>query len=207
MASGTFPITPGTIGYYLGITLAAGTSQTAAANDVWAAASAPGAVGQSNFAASPVNSTFDLAFVQHCPGTNVDPIDKSWSQNYDECLRFYAKSYPYPTLPGATNQSSFATFQCPTAVSGAAYTIYGGTRFPKQMAKQPTCMPYHNVSGASSAVNGWYATSGTIPTTNGALSATGVNATASGITSLNMASGTSTAQIIGYAEWTADTAW
>src|SRR4029077_6572320 len=67
-SGGSFSSAPGANSYLLGFSLAAGSSVTAAANDVWQNASVFGAIGQSNFAAQAINSTFDIAFVQHEPG-------------------------------------------------------------------------------------------------------------------------------------------
>jgi hypothetical protein len=60
--AGNFSSAPGAIGYTLSIVLAAGSSQMNSANDTWQTIAALGAVGQSSFANSPVNSTFDIAY-------------------------------------------------------------------------------------------------------------------------------------------------
>jgi len=202
-----FSVNPGAVGYALNIVLAAGTGLQVAANDTWQTTSTLWApAGIDNFAAN-AGATFDLAFIQHCPGTNVDLIDKSWSQNYDECLRYFQKSYPYASKAGSTNQGSYSKFQAIGAVSAATYVLYGDSRFSKKMAKSPTCTVYHPNNGSAWQVDGWYATSGTVPNANAALGATSVTNSESNIVAVGMASGTSTAPIIGFFEWTADTGW
>jgi hypothetical protein len=98
--SATFPTTPGSNGYLLYITLAAGATLTAAP-DTWVAGNKTGATGMDNFASKATSSTFDVAFVQHEPGSTCSSlIDKPFTVNYDECLRFYCKSFPYTTVVG-----------------------------------------------------------------------------------------------------------
>ena len=87
--SGNFTSVPGANGYQIGITLACGSTFMSPANDTWQTGSFWGAVGQSNFYGQPVNSTFDIAFIQHEPGPLCTTlIDKPFSQNLDECQRY-----------------------------------------------------------------------------------------------------------------------
>lgn len=144
--SGNFNLTPGLNGYQFVIALAAGTTVTAPANDTWQNGSFVGAAGQSNFANNPVNSTFDIAFCQHEPGPFCTTlIDKPFSQNLDECLRYYQKSYDYGTAIGTvTNSSVFQFFN--TQPSANTY-IWGTERFRKPMAKVPTVTIYNASNG------------------------------------------------------------
>ena len=132
--SGNFSTAPGVLSYLLCIILAAGATITAPANDTWqAGASFLGAVGQSNFAASPVNSTFDIAFVQHEPGPLCSTlIDKPFAQNYDECLRYYAKSFAYAVVPTATFNGAVGGF-----IANAATAASGTCHWPKRLARTP----------------------------------------------------------------------
>lgn len=150
--SATWPITPGSAGYYLGITLAAGTSQTVSANDVWVASSALGAIGQSNFAATP-GATFDLAFVQHEPSSQSSTlIDKPYTQNFDECLRYFCRSYDLGVSTGTVGGAALnGTFQIPKG-AGSYFNAY--VPFPKPMAKIPTVTIYNYSTGAANSFAG-----------------------------------------------------
>jgi hypothetical protein len=147
-SGGTWGGTPGIIGYYLMLTLAAGTTLTAPANDTWQNGNFVGAVGQDNFASKPVNSTFDIAFVQHEPGAQcTTPIDCSWQQNYDDCLRYFAKSYDYEIAPGtATFVGGASGWQSSTTFVSCS------VRFPKAMAKIPTVIAYNPVGGTANSL-------------------------------------------------------
>ena len=205
--AGTFGITAGTLAYYLTITLACGSTYVTPANDTWQTGNFFGAIGQDNFAGKAVNSTFDLAFVQHEPGPLcTTPIDCPFTQNYDDCLRYFSKSYDYDVKPGTASQNSYATFFWPYNISGT-FTAYGGRPFPKPMAKLPAMTAYHNTSGAANSAFEYYC-----PTTYGVTvtgASTTVNsmiATKNGVQAIT-SSGTSPGPITLFAEWTADTGW
>jgi len=196
-AGGFFNLAPGTPSYQLGICLAAGTTYTASANNVWVAGNNIfGANGQSNFAASVVNSTFDIGFIQHEPGPNCTQlIDKPFSQNYYECLRYYQKSLPYGSPFPNT----------PWEVVGMALisnsTVRSLIRFRPQMAKAPT-MSYANNSGVAGQV---YVEGNT---TNYNVSTSAV--TDSGVWTITLASAVAASlpngqQVLG--AWAADTGW
>ena len=150
--SATFPTAPGSVGYRLRITLAAGTTVTAAP-DVWGAGNKVGATGMDNFASKPTSSTFDVAFVQHEPGnTCTTLIDKPWTQNYDECLRYYCKSYGYTVVPGTPGlPGAIGHF-----VVVNATTADGVVMWPKRMAKTPSSAVTYNPStgGINAGYNG-----------------------------------------------------
>ena len=193
--AGNFVNTPGVGGYQICVTLAAGSSNMAAANDIWQSGNFIGALGQSNYAASPVNSTFDIAFVQHEPGPLCTTlIDKPFSQNLDECLRYYTKSYDLSTLPGTvTNNGMLSFMSLTTQASGL-----GPVGFKKPMANVPTVTIYNHATGAAASVQ------------DGA----GVNHTgAAGSFPGNMGWGrltfttAVTANTVVYAHYTADTGW
>jgi hypothetical protein len=147
--AGTFVNTPGALGYVLGITLACGTTFMSPTNGTWQSGNFLGAVGQSNFAAQAVNSTFDIAFVQHEPGSQcTTPMDCPFRQNYDDCLRYYYKTWDYGTAVGtATDNGSFTSAM---NVAGALMPIF--TRFPVPMAKIPT-VSYWSRSGVAGNVD------------------------------------------------------
>jgi hypothetical protein len=104
--SATWSLSQGVQGYFLFITVAAGSSFIPPANDTWQSGNFVGALGQSNFAANAVNSTFDVAFVQHEPGPVCTTLmDKPFSQNLFECQRYFQKSYSYGVKPGTVDQT------------------------------------------------------------------------------------------------------
>jgi hypothetical protein len=147
-SGGNWSIAPGALGYEIVICLAAGSAQTTPANDVWQNGAFVGAIGQDNFAAKPVNSTFVLFFVQHEPGALcTTPIDCPFQQNLDDCLRYFDKSYPYGTAIGAviTNGAANATFP-------AGYHPWLYVPFKKTMAKTPTIAGYSPATGAVNTV-------------------------------------------------------
>ena len=147
--SGNFVTTPGSIGYQFLISLACGSTNLSPANDTWQTGAFFGAAGQSNFAGSAVNSTFDIAFVQHEPGNACSTfIDNPFTQNLDSCLRYYQKSYPYATAIGAVSNIGMKTLISPIATTLA----YGPLSFLKPMAKLPTVTLYNNATGASGSV-------------------------------------------------------
>jgi hypothetical protein len=150
-ASGSFPLTPGNAGYVLGICLACGTSLTASANNTWLNGNFIGAIGMSNFAAQPANTTFDIAFVQHEPGPICTTlIDKPFSQNLDESLRYYQKTYSYGTPIGAANGNGAISFVYFSGWSASWVTA----RFKKVMAIPPTVTGFHPGTGAANSAQG-----------------------------------------------------
>jgi len=154
-AGGTFPLTPGSLGYYLVIVLAAGSSKMAATANVWNnVTGAFGAPGMSNFAASPVNSTFDLAFVQHEAGSRCTQLmDLPFDQNLWQCYRYFQKTNPYSTLPGNTTSPIYG-------LGIAAVAPWTSIRFIRPMVKTPVITTYGtaantaNVNGTQQAITG-----------------------------------------------------
>ena len=148
--SGNFLATPSSPGYQIRIVLASGSSVTAPANDTWQTGNFWGAVGQSNFAASPVNSTFDIAFVQHEPGPVCSTfIDKPFSQSLDECLRYYCKSYDYATRPGTATSNGRMPFIVPS-IAGLNIAA-GANSFPKPMARVPSVINTWAIDGTANS--------------------------------------------------------
>jgi hypothetical protein len=140
-SAGTYSIAPGSVGYYMFLTLAAGTTYTAAANGTWQSANVLAANGQSNFLGQTVGSTLDFAFIQHEPGPQCTTLtDVPFVQNYDQCLRYFCKSYPLATKQGtASVQAGLITGNVPANfLSG----VYANINFPKPMAKIPSVNSY-----------------------------------------------------------------
>jgi hypothetical protein len=129
------------------ITLAAGTTFTAAASSAWQTGNVFGVTGSSNFLAT-AGATLDLAYIGHEPGALcTTPIDCPFQQNLDDCLRYFDKSYPYGTAIGAviTNGAANATFP-------AGYHPWLYVPFKKTMAKTPTIAGYSPATGAVNTV-------------------------------------------------------
>lgn len=147
-SSGTFSLSPGVAGYTFSVCLGAGSSNQAPSTGSWVPGNFVGYAGQQNSFATA--GAFTLRFVQHEPGSLCTTlIDKPFTQNYDECLRYYCKSQPYTLKPPGTSAGSATTswtvFGNNTAWAG------GGAFFPKPMATQPTVRIWSN-TGALNAV-------------------------------------------------------
>jgi hypothetical protein len=190
----TWPVTPGALGYSLTIALASGSSNTSPANDTFQNGSFAGAAGQDSFAALAVNSTFDLAFIQHEPGAVcTTPMDCPFTQNYDDCLRYYTKSYGYATLPGANTSAG----QVACIIPGNA-NLFTYMPFKKTMAKTPTVMAY-STDGTVNAVRD--ATASVNRSVNAVVAPAD-----SGFSGFNMTT-VNAAQAIYALHYTADTGW
>jgi hypothetical protein len=174
--SGNFTSAPGSQGYGLVIALACGSTFTAPAADTWQNGSFLGAPGMSNFAASPVNSTFDIAFVQHEPGAVCSTLmDKPFTQNYDECLRFFCKSYDLGTIAGSTSVPGSRQF----VATGALANAFGSVFYPKPMAKNPTVVLYNTITGVANSVQdgGGVNHAGAAPSSSGTVGFSGIGFT------------------------------
>jgi hypothetical protein len=145
--SGTYSAAPGQIGYSLCVVLAAGTTYSAAASSAWQTANMLGVTGMSNFLAT-AGATLDLAWIGHEPGALcTTPQDYPFTQNYDDCLRYFCKSYPYTTAPGTIANNGMVFLY-----NGANTSATGHIPFKKTMAKIPTLTGYSNVTGAVNTV-------------------------------------------------------
>ena len=145
-----FTTAVGLAGYFLYITLCAGSSEVTPANDTWQTGFFPGANGQDNFAANAANSTFDLAFIQHEPGpqctTLIDCPFSGPNGNLQACQRYYQKSYSYGTAVGTVTDNGVQTG------IAIAYTACSGLKFSPTMAKPPTVTLYNRSTGAAGSV-------------------------------------------------------
>jgi len=145
-SAGTFTAQVGSVGYLLSICVASGSTMTSPANDTWQSGNFFAATGQDNLAAT-ASGVFEVFVVQHCPGSNTDLMDKPFSQNYDECLRYYSQTYAYGTKAGtATFNGSNASFYCAQAGFANGYGVY-----PKRMAKTPGTTIYNPNTGTQSS--------------------------------------------------------
>jgi hypothetical protein len=191
--AGTFVNTPGSAGYSLTITLACGSTYSSPTNWIWINANFVGALGQSNFASQAVNSTFDIALVQHEPGPVCSTlIDCPFEENYDECQRYFQKSSSYGTAVGSTGGALSAT-----VATNATYVVPFFS-FLKAMAKVPTVTIYNGNSGAAGSV--YNNSTGASPAVSGA------PATEKGIVYLQLAATQAASNFITFA-YSADTGW
>jgi hypothetical protein len=147
--AGNFTSLSGSVGYQLNIQLAAGANITAPAADTWQSGNFVGAPGMSNFAASAVNSTFDVAFVQHEPGLQCTTLqDRTFEDNLTSCQRYFTKSYAYSQGIGTVSSAGQIA-----AVVPASQHPFNYVPFKRTMAKTPTVTPYTVTTGASNSVN------------------------------------------------------
>jgi hypothetical protein len=134
---------PGTTGYWLGLQWAGGSGTLVPANGIWGTTGYI-AQGLGNFAANPVGSTLDFAFIQHEPGgTPTGILDKGWAINELECLRYYCKSYDYGVPVGSTS----VNWSGEVFLYGATPYGFGIVPFPVPMAQRPTVTTY--ISGGT----------------------------------------------------------
>lgn len=194
VSSGTFTTAIGSPGYLLGICLAAGATYRSPANDTWQNGNFMGASGQSNFLSNPVNSTFEVMMVQHEPGPVCSTlIDKPFSQNLDECLRYFTKSYNYAAKPGTTGTSGVNFFVPAGGINPVFYIP-----FKKTMANVPTVVCYSPPTGAVNVVRD--------QTASAERAATVYRPTDNGFNGATVTGGASTIWQASL-EYTADTGW
>jgi hypothetical protein len=195
-SGGNFNYMPGTAGYLFGIFLAAGTNFIAPAADTWQNGNFIGAPGMSNIGAAPVNSTFDIAMVQHEPGSVCSTfMDKPFIENHDECLRYYQKSYNYGVKPGAVNSSGRVII-----IALPNQHVYGWVPFKKVMAlPSPTVTGYDDTTGNINGVH---------DNTRGAVVGIGGSSTPgdSGFSGFTVSNANTAASIYSF-HYTVDTSW
>lgn len=148
-AGGQWTFAPGGVGADIGFSLSAGTSLTSPANSAWQNGNYLGAAGQDNFASKTVGSTFDVGFVQWETGPECTAlIDKPFADNFDECQRYYCKSYDYSAVPGAVTAIGAVSMWANTGWSGPI----GGVTFPRTMAKAPPAFSVWTTTGTPNGI-------------------------------------------------------
>ena len=191
----TWSLDPGTYGYEILIGLGSGSASITTANDVWVnSAVYYSAIGASNFCASPVGSTFDIAFIQHEPGPTCGQlIDLRWEDNLRYCQRHYSKNVNYLTAPCQGNWTNIGTL-VPSSTS-----VRCNIRFPVEMAKAPTI----RMVGNSTTLNTVYVEGAGSVATNGSYAAftTGLNS----VTLAAASAVASYADVLG--DWDASDGW
>lgn len=197
-SGGNFGFLQGVAGYVLNICLGAGTTWIAPAAGTWQNGNFIGAPGQDNFFSQAVNSTFDIAMMQHEPGAVCSTLmDKPFTGadgNFEECLRYYQKTYDHLTVPGAVTSTGLVAFN----TAGAATLAYGPLRFHKPMAKTPTVALYNWNTGAVNSVQDGAGTNHA--------SASAANVGTAGFSGVTFTTATAAANGV-YAHYTADTGW
>lgn len=150
VSGGSWSWSPGQVGYILSVALCCGSTYMPPANDTWQNGNFVGAVGMSNFAASPLNSTLDLLFIQHEPGALcTTPMDCPFETNYQACLRYYGKSWDLGTAIGTASDSGV----CAAVYTPNSQFLPVNVRFPVPMAKDVTPVFYSRDGATSSAVS------------------------------------------------------
>lgn len=194
-SGGNFSFAPGANSNLI-ISLAEGTNNVVPANDSWQTVTGKYApIGISNFAASPVGATIDIAVLHWEPGPLFSQLmDLDWQTNYDRCLRAFAKSWGYAEAVGTATYAGCGTGYVPAANQAAGY---GTMFFPKRMVKTPTVTMYSvlnaNKPGYCSIVG-----------TSTDLAATPVGVRDGGFPAYNLSPSGTTGQILQFG-WTADT--
>jgi hypothetical protein len=147
-SGGNFNMSPGNPGYTFVITLAAGATLTTPGNDVWQNGNFLGAIGQSNFAASPINSTIDFAYAGHEPGAIcTTPLDLSFKDNLLQCQRYFDKSQDYGIKPGTAGPFN-VRWSLPGTQNPSVMTFL----FKQRMAKAPTISAWATSSLTANAI-------------------------------------------------------
>jgi microcystin-dependent protein/phage baseplate assembly protein W len=148
-------ITPGNYGYELlmCIGMGVGNASMSPANDSWQNGDFWGGPGTSNFFAGPVNSTFDIAYIQHEAGPSCGQlIDVNFEDNLRSCQRYYQKTYNYgQALAASTPDNGMSSVAPPSATY-----LVNPIRLQQTMAKTPTYTIYsrQGVVGTVSFVQG-----------------------------------------------------
>jgi hypothetical protein len=193
---GTYPLAPGGVAAYFHFTFAAGSTWVAPAAGSFQSGNFLAAPGAGNFLSNAVNSTIDIAAVQHEPGAQCSTFqDKPFSRSLDECLRYFQKTYNYGVAPGTAT----AAGQRGWGVQSAGTTAINGAGFVKPMAKVPTMTIYNPGTGAANSVRDSSAVD------HG--SATAVNIGETSFSGVTFATATGGAASYVAGQYTADTSW
>lgn len=140
-----FVTAPGSLGYVLDLTLAAGTTFIFPAADTWQTGVYYGPPGIDNFASKATSSSIDFAVVQHEPGPLCSTLmDCPFIQNYDECLRYYQKSYDYAVKPGTVSANGKQIGFGPTGWQQQFISV----SYPQRLAKNVQPVAYSPGTGA-----------------------------------------------------------
>jgi hypothetical protein len=167
-SGGTWSTAPGTIGYLLGICLGAGSSYIApsGASAGFQSGNFLAAPGQTNLMAT-TSGQFLISFVQHEPGALcTTPIDCPFTGpngNYEDCLRYYCKSFDYDIAVGTAN--AVGSLNC-IGSNPVNTNIPGAVRWPKSLAKIPAVAIYNASTGAVNSV--WNVSTGSSYTVSSA---------------------------------------
>lgn len=195
-SSGTFSQYPGAVGYQLGVCLGAATNLQTSTTGSWVNGGYLGYAGMSNFMANS-GATFQLRFLQHEPGPLCTTlIDKPFSANLDECLRYYAKSYNYATAIGTG--STPPGYLCYSQLGGFGQAM-GSAFYPKRLAKGPSVVVYSTTGAANNALD-WF------NSVNRAVSSIGGGGGETGFAWLSTSDVPSTSRMMTF-HYTADTGW
>jgi hypothetical protein len=136
-------ILAGASGYVLRICLGAGSSVSGSPG--WVTGQIFGTTGTTNFFSLPVNTVFNLGFVQHEPGPYCSSfIPISFQDNLLACQRYFAKSNAY----GALSPTNGDWVEIGNAYVSSAI-VRTSVKWPVEMALNPTVTVYDNTGLAN----------------------------------------------------------
>jgi len=195
LPAGNWTVNPGAIGYQLRICLGCGSTYQAPSTG-WQNGNFLAPAGVTNFLSLASGKNFILGFVQHEPGPNCTAlIDKPFSQNLDECLRYFQKTYDYASAIGTGTSNG-----CVLGADAAVSAVIQGLKFPKIMAKPPSMTAYNHQTGAANSI---YDTNGGVART-----VTGFGSVGTGAFNTVVATGiVASPSNFCYIHYTADTGW
>jgi hypothetical protein len=148
-----------------------------------------------NFLAKPVGTNLVLAFVQHESGPQCTSlIDKPFSANLNECLRYYCKSYNYSTLPGTASAPGWVDF---SIFTGLGTSPGGLCPFPVPLAKSPSVVAYNFAGAINSCTN---------VSTSTVVAVSSVSSNERSINELTIGTAQTVGNMIRF-QFTADTGW
>jgi hypothetical protein len=98
------------------------------------------------------SGNIDIAQVQLCAGSEALPFEpKSFSQELNDCMRYYQKSYAYGTSPGtATTYGAFYL----TVGTATASALYGNIYLPVSMRATPNYHAYDSTGAIDKVYKG-----------------------------------------------------
>jgi len=179
-SSTTWSTAPGTSGYIFRICLGTSSTYQTGTTGSWISGNWLAPAGVTNFLSLPSGTGFYLTALQHEPGAPTTFIDQPFYKNYQECLRYYTKSFSYGQAVSNYTSAGEIFYPMPQATLALGYTGY-----PVTMAKAPSTVNIYNSTAPGSAA-------GTVAEYPGGTVRTGCTAASSsdrGLSYLNVPSG------------------
>jgi hypothetical protein len=141
-----FHWSPGYYGYEILVSLGSGATNATPSNNAWVQGNYLAASGIDNFFANPVNSTFDIAYLQHQGGADCSNlIEVPFSENLRNCMRYFQRSAGYNTAPAGGVWERVGQWAANTT------TVRLSIMYPVELAKAPT-ISWYNTGGAANTI-------------------------------------------------------